>query len=52
MPLDAERVESYKERVREGMRKQSEEIDEGKVERIVSDLIATAEIFVESEFGK
>lgn len=52
MPLDAERIEYYKEKVREIMREQGEAIDEEKVERVVSDLMTLAEIFVDQELER
>lgn len=44
--METERREYFKEKIREGMRERGEEVDEGKVERIVPDLITLAEIFV------
>lgn len=49
MPLNAEREEYYKEKIRDLLLKEGKEPTEEKVEQFLHDLVALAEIFIESK---
>ena len=53
MPLTLEQEERHKERVRDVLRKEvGREPTEEEVEQLANDLVALAEIFIESEIEK